>query len=466
MRCPFVRPLFRLYRSDVLATLKLSYPMMIGQLGVVLMGVIDNVMVGPLGAAALGATGIANSIFLVIGIIGLGTLSVVAPMIATANGSGDKYTCRQLLYSALRIGVGLGIILALVIGILVRYFEIFRQTPEITVLAKDFLLISGISIIPMMVFVAAKQVGDGLMHTRMAMYMTLAGLAMNTLFNWLLIYGHWGLPALGVKGSALSTLIARVGMAVLILVYLFKARVFREYLVSLPGPGQTVDLVNKIIRMGLPSGFQYFFEIAAFSAAIVIVGWLGKYPLAAHEIAISLASVTYMMASGIAAAGSIRVGEAVGMRSRPRVVRAGTVALLLTGGFMAGCCLLFLSANQFLISLYISDPMVTEIATSLLVIAGFFQLSDGVQVVGLGILRGMADVNVPTVITLFAYWIIGLPLGYALAFWAGMDAQGIWIGLLVGLTTSAALLTIRFYRLSASVHFLTKQPGKSLVADR
>ena len=457
-----LKSFIRSYRSDALATFQLSYPIVIGQLGVVLMGVIDNVMVGPLGAAALGATGIANSIYFVIGIIGLGTLSAVAPMIAAAKGAGDLYTCKRLLYSSLWISVGLGLLLAVVIEILVWYFDIFGQTPEITALAKEFLFIIGLSIVPMMVFMAVKQFGDGLSHTRVAMCITLAGLFLNTLFNWLLIYGHWGFPALGVRGSALSTMMARLGMAGLILIYVFRSSLFRPYLIAVPGPAQARHLVGKIIRLGLPSGFQYFFEVAAFSAAIVIVGWLGKYPLAAHEIAISLASVTYMMASGIAAAGSIRVGQAVGKGNREGVVRAGTVALVLTGLFMAGCCLIFLTLDQTLVALYITDARVASIATSLVIIAGFFQLSDGIQVVGLGILRGIADVNVPTLVTLFAYWIIGLPLGYWLAFHLGMNVQGIWIGLLMGLTTSAILLTVRFYRLTAVVKNLFASTEKTV----
>jgi multidrug resistance protein, MATE family len=225
---------------------------------------------------------------------------------------------------------------------------------------------------------------------------------------------------------------------------------------ALPQHDRLFPLVKKLFRLGLPGGFQFFFEVAAFSGAAVIIGWLGKYPLAAHQVAINLASVTYMMASGFSAAGAIRVGEAVGMGSRQRVLQAGTVALAMSGGFMALCCLIFLSINQELVALYINDPRVASIASSLVIIAGFFQLSDGIQVVGLGILRGIADVNIPTVITLFAYWIIGLPVGYLLGFSLGMNVQGIWIGLLIGLTVSAILLTVRFYRLSTSLSFSSR----------
>ncbi len=207
-----------------------------------------------------------------------------------------------------------------------------------------------------------------------------------------------------------------------------------------------------MLRLGLPGGFQYFFEVGAFSGSAVMAGWIGTVQLAAHEIAISLAALAYMVASGNAAAGSIRVGEALGKASRAAVVRAGTAAILIAVVFMSLTCLLFITASVPLVGLYIKDNSVLPIATSLLVIAGIFQLSDGVQVAGLGILRALSDVNVPTVATLFAYWIIGIPLGYWLAFHLGMGVQGIWYGLLAGLTASAALLTVRFYVLSRRIN--------------
>jgi MATE family multidrug resistance protein len=194
--------------------------------------------------------------------------------------------------------------------------------------------------------------------------------------------------------------------------------------------------------------------VGAFSGSAVMAGWIGTAQLAAHEIAISLAALAYMVAAGNAAAGSIRVGEAVGKASRAAVIRAGTAAILIAVGFMSLTCLLFITANVPLVELYIKDNSVLPIATSLLVIAGIFQLSDGVQVAGLGILRALSDVNVPTVATLFAYWIIGIPLGYWLAFPVGLGVQGIWYGLLAGLTASAALLTVRFYVLSRRINVL------------
>jgi MATE family multidrug resistance protein len=426
------------------------------------MGVADTVMVGKLGAANLGAAGIANSVFFVIAVIGMGTLSVVAPQVATAKESRDPYQCSRLLRSSLWLGVIMGGILGGILFLLQEHFEIFRQKPEIDTLAKEYLFIIGISIVPMLLFMAAKQFTDGLSYTRVAMYVTVFGLFANVLLNWLFIFGNWGLPAWGLNGAGWATLLSRCLMALMMIGYVWRSSLFKTYIRPLPRHDRLLPLIRKLFRLGLPGGFQLFFEVAAFSGAAVIIGWLGKYPLAAHQVAINLASVTYMMASGFSAAGAIRVGEAVGFGSRQRVLQAGTVALILSGGFMAVCCLTFLSANEFLVSLYINDSIVTPIATSLIIIAGFFQLSDGIQVVGLGILRGIADVNVPTLITLFAYWVIGLPVGYLLAFHFDMNVQGIWIGLLIGLSISAVLLTVRFYRLSSSAARFSAQAGKSL----
>jgi len=457
-----VKSIFRLYRSDVRSTLRLSYPIIIGQLGIVLMGVADTVMVGKLGAANLGASGIANSIFFVIAVIGMGTLSVVAPQVATAKESSDPYQCSRLLRSGLWLGVMMSVFLGAILLLLQQSFEIFRQKPEIDVLAKEYLLIISLSILPLLLFMAAKQFSDGLSYTKAAMNVTVMGLVLNVLLNWLFISGNWGFPAWGLKGAGIATLISRILMALMMMGYVRWSPLLKVHRRPLPAHDRLRPLVTKLLRLGLPGGFQLFFEVAAFSGAAVVIGWLGKYPLAAHQVAINLASVTYMMASGFSAAGSIRVGEALGLGSRQRVLQAGTVALVLAGLFMAVCCLIFLSAGEWLVALYISDPLVIPIATSLVIIAGFFQLSDGIQVVGLGILRGIADVNVPTLITLFAYWVIGLPVGYLLAFHYAMNVQGIWIGLLIGLTISAILLTLRFYRLSSSAGRFGARAGKSL----
>ncbi|MPR35157.1 MATE family efflux transporter [Salmonirosea aquatica] len=433
-------PLLRLFRQDLRETLRLSVPIVIAQLGVVLMGVTDNLMIGRmLGAVPLGAAGIANSVTFMIGSIGFGGLLIVSALISQAQGKGNPGEVNRLYRAAIRAAWLLGLVLGVVCTLMAWQFQIFGQTPTVTRMARPFVLILTLSNVPLLLFIAIRQLCDGLSRPKVTMYITLSALGLNAILNYFLIH-H-----LGLIGAAIGTLLARCYMALAIWIYVKRDSFFIPYLKT-QGTLPLTPLITKILRLGLPSGFQFFFEIAAFSLAVIMVGWLGEAQLAAHQIAINMASTTYMMATGIAAAGSIRVGNAVGRRNRPAVQRAGTAAFLLSIVFMAGCCVLFLTAHEWLIGLYIRDNVrVTAIATTLVIIAGFFQLSDGVQVVGLGVLRGIADVNVPTLLTLIAYWVVALPLSYVLAFPLGMDATGVWIGLLAGLTVSAALLTYRFY---------------------
>lgn len=443
--------LLRLYRPDIMATLRISLPIIIAQLGTVMMGVADNIQVGKLGAAPIAAAGVANSVFFLAAVIGLGTLSVIAPQVATAYGRDDKHECSRLLQAGYRLGIGLGIILGLIILMLSFNFYIFKQTPEVETLAVEYLQIISVSVIPMLFFMAIKQFSDGLSHTRVAMVITIGGLLINVFFNWVLIYGNLGFPRLGLNGAGVATVLARSFMAIGMLVYIYRSSLFGDY-TNRPAAGYAfTPLIKKILKLGLPGGFQLFFEVGAFSGAAIIAGWLGTIALAAHQIAINLATITYMIAAGISSAGAIRVGQAVGQGSKYKIIRAGTVSLVLSVAFMSIACFIFLTFNQALVHLYIRDEAVVSLAATLVVIGGFFQLSDGIQVVGLGILRGIEDVNVPTMIALFAYWVIGLPLGYLLAFIFGMHVQGIWLGLLAGLTVSAFMLTYRFYTLTAKL---------------
>jgi MATE family multidrug resistance protein len=299
----------------------------------------------------------------------------------------------------------------------------------------------------MFVFAAAKQLSDGLSRTYVAMMITVFGLLLNFVFNILLINGYAGFPKLGLTGSAASTLITRILMMCAMLVYLYKNNAFKKYLQEKHNSLKINDLVVKIFKIGVPSGLQFFFEIAAFALAVIMMGWLGENQLAAHQIAINVAATTYMMAAGLGVAGGIRVGEGRGLKDIHKIRISANVALLLVIAFMTTMMLIIFIFNRFIIELYIFDEEVIQIAMKLMMIAAVFQLSDGIQVVSLGVLRGISDVNIPTWITMFAYWGLSLPLGYFLGFSLKLDAIGIWIGLLAGLTASAVLLTLRFYHL-------------------
>lgn len=440
--------------EEVKKTVRVAIPIMIAQLGVILMGVTDNVVVGRLlGKTALGAAGIANSIAFLIGSIAIGGLSVVAPLISKAKAEHNTSEINRLFRAAVKVATIFGISLGFIGLISAYFFDIFQQPAEITQLAPSFLLILILSNIPLFLFQAGKQLSDGLSHTSVAMFLTLMGLIINLIFNLLLINGELGFPKLGLNGSAVSTLLTRILMAVAMFLYLYRTKTFKNYLAEKYNLLKTSDLVKLIFSLGIPSGLQFFFEIAAFSLAVVMMGWLGTDRLAAHQVAINIGAVTYMTASGIGYAGAIRVGEGRGLESISKIRMSGNAAIFLVVIFMTIMMSVMIIFDKTLVEFYIKDAQVLSIALKLLVICAIFQLSDGVQVVALGVLRGISDVNIPTWITMFAYWVVALPLGYYLAFPAKMDAVGIWIGLLAGLTASAVLNTARFYYLLKRLKF-------------
>ncbi|GAB3895908.1 MATE family efflux transporter [Spirosoma agri] len=439
---------FRTYRAEFVDTLRLSVPIIIAQLGVVLMGVTDNLFVGRLlGAVPLGAAGLANSLSFLMSSIGVGGLTVVAALVSKAHSQNDAAAVNRLFRGGSRVAMLFSMVFGGLSVLLAFNFDLFGQTAEVTKLARDFMLMLSLSLFPLLVFVATRQLADGLRYPRVAMAITMSALGLNAFFNYVLIKGVGPFPELGLMGSATATLLSRLFMAGAMLAYVYRSARFRPYLLKAFSNLPTTDEVRTTLRLGIPGGLTFFFEVATFSLAVVIVGWLGEDRLAAHQIAINMASVTYMMATGISSAAAIRVSAAVGKSSREGAFRAGVAAFMLSVGFMSLAAVLFLTANDWLVSLYIRDsPDVMRIAASLVIVGGFFQLSDGVQVVALGCLRGLSDVNVPTIITLFAYWVVALPLSYVLAFPFKMDAIGVWIGLLLGLSIAAVLLTVRFFR--------------------
>ncbi|OIN56532.1 MATE family efflux transporter [Arsenicibacter rosenii] len=437
------------YRPELADTVRLSIPIVIAQLGVILMGVTDNLFVGRLlGAVPLGAAGLSNSLSFLVTSIGVGGLSVVAALVSQANGRNGEAEINKLFRAGLRVAVLLSMVLGLLSVLMAFFFDVFGQSAEVTRLARNFMLVLSASILPLLVFVGARQLCDGLRYPRVAMFITMSALVLNALFNYVLIKGIGPFPEMGLQGSATATLLSRIYMAVAMLLYVYRSGLFTAYLKPAFNALPVQAEVKNILRLGLPGGMTFFFEVATFSLAQVMVGWLGEIQLAAHQIALNMASTTYMMATGISSAAAIRVGAAVGQGSQTGIRRAGIAAFVLSIALMGTFATLFLTANTWLAELYIRDnPAVSAVAASLLIMAGFFQLSDGIQVVGIGSLRGIADVNVPTWITLFSYWVVALPTSYFFAFTMGMNVEGVWIGLLTGLTLAAVLLTLRFFRL-------------------
>lgn len=435
-------------RDHLNTTFHLAYPVMLSQLGQVSVGVADSMMVGRLGALPLAAASLGNSIFFVLMMFGIGISMGITPLISIADGKGKTKRISRLFSHGLWINVATSILLTVVVLGLSQGLHFLNQPEDVVVLAIPYLLIITASLLPMMVFQTFKQMAEGLSQTKQAMYITILCNLVNVFLNWVLIWGYLGAPAMGLNGAGWATLISRILMMVMMGGYIFYSQRYQVYKLSLSIRSASLPIISRILKIGIPTGFQFIFEVSAFSAAAIMMGWIGVNALAGHQIALNLASISYMMATGLATAGMIRVSNQIGKGNLKGMREAGMVVFGMVIVFMFATAILFIAARFYLPTLYIDDPEVIALSASLLIIAGLFQLSDGVQVVGLGVLRGMEDVKVPTLVTLMAYWVLGLPLGYLFAFELGMAEKGIWYGLLIGLSITAVMLFYRFRSLS------------------
>lgn len=433
------------YKKHITSTLTLAVPVIIGQLGLIMMGVVDSLMVGELGADYLAAAALANHVVILILIIGLGVSMAVTPLVAISIGAERQDEAQILFKQSLIVNSAFGILMTILILVASELIPYLNQPPLVMKYASSYTKILAISIIPWMIYQSYKQFIEGLSITHPPMVVTIIANIVNAFVNWILIFGNLGFPRLELDGAGIATSSSRIFMVIVLIFYVNGSQKFKKYELSLMIKRFEVTIIKKILRLGLPSGFQYFFEVGAFSFAVVMVGWLGAKSLAAHQIAINLASISFMAVTGISAAGGIRVGNAVGKADIKETRRAGFSAIILGASIMFCAGMIFIILRNYLPGIYISDKDVISIASSLLVIAALFQLSDGTQAVGIGILRGLTDVKAPTLITFIAYWIIGLPIGYLLGFTFKLGVQGVWVGLLIGLTASALMLSLRFH---------------------
>ncbi|MFN3873721.1 MAG: MATE family efflux transporter [Ignavibacterium sp.] len=435
---------FRENKSYIQKTLSLAYPVIIGQLGLIMMGVVDSIMVGELGAVPLAAASLSNSLIFIVLIIAIGNAIAVTPLVAILVGAKKSDECGIYFRQSLLVNLVMGALVFLIILVGVNYLHLLGQSFSVQQKAKSYMIIIGFSIFPLMIFQTYKQFIEGLSIMRPAMIITLAANLINVFANWVLIFGELGFPRLELDGAGWATFISRLFMAISLMIFVMRNKRFSIYDVSFHFRSLNFPVIRRILSVGLPSGFQYFFEVGAFSFAVIMIGWIGANELAAHQIAISLASVSFMGVLGISQAGGILVGNAVGEQSVQLVRKSGFTAIVLGMMWMSVSGIIFILFRNYLPYIYIRDEAVIQIASQLLIIAALFQLSDGIQAVGIGILRGLTDVKSPTVITFVAYWIISLPIGYLLGFKFGLGVIGVWIGLLIGLTSSAIMLTLRF----------------------
>jgi multidrug resistance protein, MATE family len=436
------------YQRHFKENFHLAYPVVLSQMGHILVTVADSIMVGRLGTVELAAASLANSIFTIVMVFGLGLSFSITPLVAAARGRKNTKRISLLLTNGLVITTLAGVLLFLASYLLSPLLYYLDQPPEVVQLTIPYLNILFLSMIPLMVFQGFKQFAEGLSLTRPSMYLTIIANVLNVAGCYLLIYGKLGLPAWGMNGAAIATLISRVVMAVLMAWYIGSSALLQPYRLRWKKKYLSARHMWRILRLGFPISVQMIFEMGAFSFSAIMIGWLGAKELAAHQIAINVASLTYMMASGIGTAATIRVGHLFGQGKIQEMRVAGLSSLIMAIVFMATTGLILVLANHAIPRFYIQDPQVIEVAAGLLIIAAIFQVSDGVQVVGLGCLRGLEDVKIPSMVSLLAYWVVGLPIGYILCFKLGFGVNGIWTGLLIGLTIAALLLYLRFQKLS------------------
>ena len=449
--------MFSDYTKEFSYNWRLAAPVIMGMLGHTFVGLVDNLMVGQLGAAELAAVSLGNSFFFVAMSIGIGFSTAITPLVAEADSEHNFSRGK----SAFKHGFVLCSLLAIVLFVLILLAKplmyMMDQPQEVVVLALPYLDIIAISLVPLIIFQALKQFSDGMSLTKFPMYATIIANVINVFFNYVLIFGVWGFPKMGVVGAGIGTLIARFVMIMLMWYFLNRLEKTKAYVKDLKLFVLEHSMLKKINSLGLPSALQMFFEVGLFTAAIWLSGTLGKNPQAANQIALNLSSMTFMIATGLSVTAMIRVGNQKGLK-RPVELRRIATSIFIMGLALAILfALIFLIFNNVLPTFYLDlndlthfadNQNVVEIASSLLVIAALFQISDSTQVVFLGALRGLQDVKIPTLITFFAYWIIGFPVSYFLGDASKYGSSGIWIGLLAGLTASSIFLYIRFNYLS------------------
>lgn len=437
------------YKSHLSKNFLLAYPVMLSQFGHIMVGVADSMMVGQLGAVPLAAASLGNVIFHFLMAFGIGLSYAITPLVSSADGAGNSSKIAALLRHGTVINGAGGLILFLMIlaGAPILYY--LNQPIDVVELAIPYIFIVTFSLVPLMFFQTYRQFAEGLSFTKQAMIIVIGSNLINIGLNYILIFGKLGFPAMGLNGAGWATLISRFILAGWMAWYIYSGKPFQQFRAGFQmAQSYSRKMFRSLLKIGVPSGFQFTFEVGAFGFAAIMVGWLGAEALAAHQIAINLAAITYMTASGLSAAATIRVGNQRGMQDISNLRRAAFTIYGMVFIFMGVCALIFIFGRNFLPTLYIDNIQVQSMAASLLIIAGLFQLSDGLQVVSLGALRGLEDVKVPTILTFIAYWVLALPIGYFLGFVIDLGAEGVWYGLFIGLTVIAIALIIRFNRLT------------------
>jgi len=434
--------------------LTLALPVMLTQVGQVSVNLFDNIIVGKLlGADALASVSLGNAVFFSMFVLALGFSFAIPPLVSEAHSQNDHKTINSVFSHGFIINMSVGVLLMVLLFLGLPLLYQSGQPEKIIPDTVDFLWIMAISIVPFMAFQTLREVSEGLSYTIGVTKATIIANVINIVLNYVFIKGLWIFPEMGVKGSALASLIARVFMVVFLYYVLLKEKKTRQYIkdFSLKIEVFSKKMFEKMIRLGFPTALQMFFEVTAFAGAAFICGLISSHDIASHQIALSMASFTFNLCIGFSVASTVMIGRKLGEQNFVELRKVGINNLKIAFLFMCLCGIIFILGRNILPTFF-TKPEETEVimlASKLMIIAALFQLSDGIQVTALGMLRGLQDVKIPSIITFIAYWLITIPLGYFLCVTMKMGAFGMWIALGLGLTISAFMLVKRFLDMSA-----------------
>jgi multidrug resistance protein, MATE family len=426
--------------------LALAGPVVLAELGWVSMGIVDTIVVGPLGPAAIGAVGIGSILFLALAIFGMGLLLGLDTLVSHAFGAGRLDECRRWLLHGLFLAVLVAPVLTALALIGSAFLPRWGLAPDVLARTTPYLRVITWSLLPLLLYACFRRYLQALGIVKPLTFALVSANVINALAAWALVYGHFGLPALGTTGSGIATLLSRIYLAaVLLIAVVVTERRQHVGLLEIRWRPTKRGLV-RLLRLGLPAASQLTLELGAFAAASALAGRLDPVSLASHQIVLNLASLTFMVPLGVASAGAVRVGHAVGRRDAHGAARAGWMAVLLGTGFMAAAALAFALLPRPLIGAFSSNDAVLAVGRRLLLVAAMFQVFDGLQGVSTGVLRGLGDTRTPMLSNLVGHWALGLPVGYGLCFVAGWGVVGLWVGLSSGLTAIGLTLVLTWRR--------------------
>ena len=433
-----------IWKKELAALTRLAVPVILSELGWMAQSVVDTIMVGNLGPVSIGAVALGNAVFYTPSLFGIGLLLGLDPLVAQAYGRKDYDECHRWLAQGIYLALAIAPILMILVAAASFYFASVGITPQVVGPAADYLRMLDWSLLPLLIYGASRRYLQGVGAVRVITITYIGANLINWAGNWALIYGHWGFPAMGVRGSALSTVVARILMAVSLMGFAWRYERQRGHPLFKHWAAPQIARIKQLMGLGLPAAVQITLEVGAWNAATLSAGWLNPIALATHQIAINYASVTYMIPLGLSAATAVSVGHAIGAGDKARARRAGWLALGLGTAFMLFAGVVFLVAPRPLIELYTRDPRVLAVGPGLLWIAAAFQVFDGVQTICTGALRGLGETRAPMVANFIGYWILGLPLGLILCFILKWGIYGMWIGLTLALIVISLTLLRRW----------------------